>query len=239
MENYFITKIKNIIESYNKDALALRNQMQKNSEIYQMQEAHKLNKELQDKIESGYMKYTTELVNNFKEIREALSSSIYPTNESMSVEVQYFNENEYPVSPSPIMIMAFSDAHENNYLWQTFLYNWIDSLNEAEKNKYTQAIVLIEERLPKTKLLNYKRVFDAGLSMVNKIHNGTLTQLNLDYFLSEMQGFNDAFFEELGNGLEITELVKRIQSSHIPTRILTAFDDVKFDGEKIIEKIEL
>ena len=239
MENIYINRIKKVIDNYNSKTSSLRNKIQENTNLYQPHEADRLNKELQNEIESGYLQSISELNDDYNEVRQALASSIYPTNESMSSEIQYFNKNEYPISPSPLMVMAFSDAHEHNYLWQNYLHEWLSSLNEKDQNKYIDAITLIEERLPRTKLEMYNRVFDAGLSMINKIHNGTLTQLHLDYFLSEMQGFNKEFLDKLGSGTEMLSYLKRIESSHIPTRILTEFDDIKFSGEKLIENINL
>ena len=218
--NTFVTRIKKRITDFCKNAEQAHMQINENNQKYLPELAERQNESIWNDIAKQYENIRNALIDEFTEIREALSLASVPTSASVSGESIFFNE--FPIIPTPQEFIIFSDLHENNFLWQRFL---LEQLNKIDTNNtgvspYADARFLINQRLPIVKLEAYAKIYQDAIAMIDSALDGSLIKAVLDEWLEE----NDDFYAELLNTIGDGSDIARYQQIKLPESAKHLYD---------------
>lgn len=212
MSNIFISELKYYLENYFKKQTQLNEEISDNFKRFSPEYAAVENEKLATKQEEIYLETKRKIVDEFKEIRELLARANFPDSKELTPDKMLFDSG---IKFSSEEIKAFLSRYVSNHTMTRLIADYL------EKNGGNGEYADIQITTPRDILQGYKTFVTGAIDTVEKIHNGTVNELELKSCADE--NFCKNLFDLVGDGFNLRDLSQK----KVPESALHAFDDVQ------------
>lgn len=221
MNNFFINRMKEVIDKFRNGMNNIDKNIIANNERYSKVVADKENAILEEEKKNLIQNAKVDIVNIFNTIKIDLGKASFPNVEELTADRMFFNENT-PIELTTEQAKIFISKYKNNYTMLSVISSYI----ERNHNDFDEWITVKEMiPTPNKQVEEYYKISKSALSLIDTIiTNPRASQIVIDSFCDYD---NANFWHIIGDGMNLLDYGK----SNVPVEAEHIFDKYNLNSE--------